>query len=55
MAFWEIGYSETALEISSKHLTPLGAYLVGVMREKVGADVGVDSPSFFGKVLPKGH
>ncbi|MEC7182172.1 MAG: metallophosphoesterase [Bdellovibrionota bacterium] len=52
--FGEIGYSDTSLEISSSHLTPLGAYLVGVMRERVGADVGLDSPAFFGTFLPEG-
>ena len=52
--FGEIGYSDRNLEVSSNHLTPLGAYLVGVMRERIGADVGLDSPAFFGKVLPKG-
>jgi 2',3'-cyclic-nucleotide 2'-phosphodiesterase (5'-nucleotidase family) len=52
--YGEVAWSELSLESSGQYLTPWSAFLVDVSKEKIKADVGIDSPSFFGKVLPKG-
>ena len=52
--YGKVAHSELILEASQSYLTPWSAFLVGVTKEKLKADIAIDSPAFFGKYLPKG-